>query len=127
MMDLTYGKLLEHDGWTVAAFCHSGEYQGTHAVLLRRPVPDQRAPEWAFLEIEHGSCSDCDALEAAVRYGENGADEIRSSIMGDVIAQGYWINVFEAIKAHAPAHDTSKTNWAAFVLSCDAMMGEFGD
>ena len=47
--------------------------------------------------------------------------------MGDVIAQGYWINVFEAIKAHAPAHDTSKTNWAAFVLSCDAMMGEFGD
>lgn len=51
-------------GYEVVDFSTFGSYQGDHAVLL------SDGSRWGWLVIGYGSCSGCDALEAATDWSE---------------------------------------------------------
>lgn len=60
--ELDYEHMVRAWGWTVLSFDTCGSYQGDHVVLLADG--DRRG----FLMIGYGSCTGCDALEAARPY-----------------------------------------------------------
>lgn len=60
--DLDYEHMVKAWGWDVLSFDTVGDYQGDHLVLLADG--DRRG----FCMIGYGSCSGCDALEAARPY-----------------------------------------------------------
>lgn len=50
--------------YEVVDFSTFGSYQGDHTVLLRD------GDRWGWIVIGYGSCSGCDALEAAADWGD---------------------------------------------------------
>lgn len=63
---IDYDNLVRSWRYEVVAWLRTGEYQGDYWVILRKF--SSRAYRYGFLVIGYGSCSGCDALEAAVTY-----------------------------------------------------------
>ena len=59
----SYGRMVESWGFKVLNFSTVGSYQGDHLVLLADGA------RRGFLVIGYGSCSGCDALQAAEPWG----------------------------------------------------------
>ena len=74
----SYEGIVESWGYEVVGWETFGDYQGDYFVLLRD------GDRWGFVSIGYGSCSGCDALEAACEDGpsvvEALSEELRTSV-----------------------------------------------
>lgn len=70
-----YSDLLKMRGWTILHESVFGDWQGDYAITL------ERNGVYGFIVIGYGSCSGCDAYEAAIPY------ETHSKLTGEVTNQ----------------------------------------
>jgi hypothetical protein len=96
----SYEEIVRDFGCEVPGWETLGSYQGDHLVLLRD------GERWGFTVIGYGSCSGCDALEAA---GEN-VREVQA--LADGIFDGiHWEPSAEAMAAHLASRDGANEWW----------------
>jgi hypothetical protein len=73
----SYESIVDSWGYDVLEFATTGAYQGDHVVLLRD------GGRYGYVVIGYGSCSGCDALEAALPgYGSTDYTDVISLAEG---------------------------------------------
>lgn len=100
-----YLELVESSGYEVLEFETTGSYQGDHEVLL---ADGERR---GFLMIGYGSCSGCDALEAAYGYTDspdwNRIVELAAGIRDDI----HWADSAADLAAYLRADIEDPLKW----------------
>lgn len=77
-----YEDLFTVSGMTILDSKYIGDYQGDLVLILRSPE-GKEVPSLGISLFGYGSCSGCDALQAAM-YNEEQMESLRESLLSDV-------------------------------------------
>lgn len=93
---LSYSSLPKLLGAKTLAWCDDHDYQGDSHALL------EHGGEFGFLTFGWGSCSGCDAMEAA--YGDRAAER---AVLDGLCESIIWFATLREAKDHVSSRDTA--------------------
>lgn len=102
----SYTSVLPLFGYDIAAEEDLGDYQGDWVGLIKRNYDANYGfPEWGFLVVGYGSCSGCDAWQAADTPAET------AQIIKDMFEAAKWFADLDEAKSHIVNTPMTELQW----------------
>ncbi len=102
----SYESLVARWGFEVVDMTIFGSYQGDYAVLLRD------GDRWGWTVFGYGSCSGCDALEAAVGYSDDDPWNSDVQELSDGLLSGVKWGTSAELVTHLSDEYVQKGKWS---------------